>query len=395
MVNAAVDFDMKNTKLETTVTSPRNAVSVSVITETDAALQKLMDVADGALYTGHQHPNFIRAWLKTGDSDPVFIVLQAKGHGEVLLPLEKAPGAIAQYIGGKHAYGNFPIGKASDIEALADIATDALADCATLQQMGINALALERQYESWQNIANPFINSHSVCSPNVALSFSLEGGFDAVVARSGGSKRRKKFRSQMRKLETVGAIHTVIPVELDDAASTLETFFAFKAERFRTVGIPDAFADDATRAAFMDMFLASMKLDEKVHELYMLKAGDEIAAIMGCTVNNGHLTVEFSTFNPKFAHSGPGEQLFYLAIEQAANRGLSIFDFGVGDERFKRSWCDVETWHKDTFIAVSARGQLTRIAKQMRSTMVRSLKSNKHLWKTAKAARRKLGDLRG
>lgn len=370
------------------------AIDVKLITEIDAAISALETIAQGAQTTGHQHPNFVRAWLTAGDIEPVFITLQAAGFGPVLLPLERASGGTAHYVGGKHANGNFPIGKPQDIEALAGQANTALEQCSDLQALGINALALERQHAVWKGVANPFVEQHSVCSPNVALSFSVEEGFDAIIARCGGAKRRKKFRSQMRKLEAIGPLEIVIPVGIDETAATLETFFRFKADRFREVGIPDVFADDGTRAAFMDMFMTSALSDTKVHELHMLKAGDELAAIMGCTVNDGHLTVEFSTFNPQYAHVGPGEQLFFLSIEDACRRGLSVYDFGVGDERFKRTWSDIETWHKDTFIAVSTRGQLTRLSKQMRSTMVRSLKNNEQLWKTAKAARRKLGGLR-
>lgn len=394
MVNKGADLFMKSNNALQATTATSEDVCISVITEVDQAIDALEAIAPGANVAGHQHPNFLRAWLKAGNIQPVFITLQAVGHGPVLLPLERASDATAHYVGGKHANGNFPIGTAKDINALAGKAIDALEQCTELQRMGIRALALERQYEQWQGVANPFVERHSVQSPNVALSFSLEGGFDEVIKRCGGSKRRKKFRSQMRKVESLGPVKLVIPVDGNEAATVLETFFQYKAARFREVGIPNSFGDDATRAAFMDMFMQSAVTEHKVHELHMLKIGDELAAIMGCTVNNGQLTVEFSTFNPKFAQFGPGEQLFFMSIEDACNRGIEIFDFGVGDERFKRSWCDIETWHRDTFIAVSARGQLTRIAKQMRSTMVRSLKSNEQLWKTAKAARRKLSGLK-
>lgn len=369
-------------------------VSISIITDVDEAIAAVDTISAGAKVAGHQHPNFLRAWLKAGNIQPIFIILQAPGHGPVLLPLERARNAIAHYVGGKHANGNFPIGAKTDLEALAGKAINALEQCADLQRMGIAALALERQYEQWQGVANPFVERHSVQSPNVALSFPLAGGFDEIIKRCGGSKRRKKFRSQMRKIESLGPVKLMIPVDGEEAAFVLETFFQYKAARFREVGIPNSFGDDATRAAFMDMFMQSATAEHKVHELHLLKIGDELAAIMGCTVNDGQLTVEFSTFNPKFAHYGPGEQLFFMSIEDACNRGIEIYDFGVGDERFKRTWCNVETWHRDTFLAVSARGQLTRIAKQMRSTMVRSLKGNEQLWKTAKAARRKLGGLK-
>jgi CelD/BcsL family acetyltransferase involved in cellulose biosynthesis len=256
--------------------------------------------------------------------------------------------------------------------------------------VGLNTIMLERQHETWQGVANPLVNDGSVTSPNVALSFMIEGDLQNVLANCPGSRKAKKLRSQMRKLEALGTVEIVIPVGARQAQSVLGQFFAFKADRFKNAGIPDVFADEGTRNAFSHMFAASASRDDKTHELHLLTVGGETAAIMGCTVHDGRMTVEFSTFNPAFSQAGPGDLLFFKAVEDACARGFRTFDFGIGDEPYKRSWCDIETWHKDTFIAISARGQLQKLAKTMRSDLVRRLKSNEPLWNAAKAARKRL-----
>lgn len=375
--------------------STNNSVHISVITDTADAVAMIDAISQDALFAGHQHPNFIKAWLTKGQIDPAFIVLTAEGHGSVLLPLELIDGGTARYVGGKHAYGNFPIGKPADIEALGSDVLDALQASHSLKELGINALALERQYVSWRGVNNPFVTETSVISPNVALSFSLDGGFEDVVTRSGGSKRRKKFRNLIRRMEALGEVQMITPVNLTEAEETLNTFFSLKADHFRKQGISDSFSDQATRDALFDIFTKAHGSGATSHELHALKINDDFAAIAACTVHDGRLTVEFGTYHPDYAHAGPGEQLYFRLIESAANRGLKEFDFGIGDERYKRSWCDIETWHQDTFVALSTKGKLTRVAKQMRSAAVRSLKSNEQIWNTAKAARRKLGSLRG
>lgn len=384
---------MNNAKISGEI-SANDSVRVSVITDIADAVAMVDTISQDALFAGHQHPNFIKAWLTKGKIDPAFIVLSAEGYGNVLLPLELIAGGTARYIGGKHAYGNFPMGKPADIQALGSNVLDLLEANPSLKELGINALALERQYEAWRGVKNPFVTDTSVTSPNIALSFSLDGGFDAVVDRSGGSKRRKKFRNLIRKMEALGEVQMITPVNLTEAEDTLKMFFELKAAHFRQQGISDSFGDQATRDAFLDMFTKTHDGGAASHELHALKINDDYAAIAACTIHDGRLTVEFGTYHPDYAHAGPGEQLYFRLIESATNRGLKEFDFGIGDERYKRSWCDVETWHKDTFVAVSTKGKLTRIAKQMRSTAVRSLKSNEQIWKTAKAARRKLGSLR-
>lgn len=385
---------MSNAARNQNVSDGGDEIAIDVVTDRSAALAMLDDIGPDHCLTGYQHPAFLRAWIEAGQSEPIFVVLAAQGHGPVLLPLQRGSGHSAHYVGGRHANGNFPLGKPEDIAALGDDATDFLSAHPALTAADIHTLILERQHGHWNGVANPFVNEGSVRSPNVALSLNLRTDFDEVLANCPGSRKRKKFRSQMRKLEAAGPVETVIPVKTEERQRVLEQFFDFKTDRFREVGIADVFADEPTRAAFTEMFAGQRSDKDTVHELHLLKVDDEPAAITGCTVYNGRLTVEFSTFNPKFSNAGPGELLFFLAIENAVERRLNVFDFGVGDETYKRSWCDVETWHHDTFIAITGRGQLNRIARTMRSELVRKLKSNDPLWKAAKAARKKLASVK-
>ena len=80
--------------------------------------------------------------------------------------------------------------------------------------------------------------------------------------------------------------------------------------------------------------------------------------------------------------------LFFLSIREAAENGGEIYDFGVGDELFKRNWCEIETWQRDTIIPLSTRGRALAATRSVRNALVRSLKQNKKLWQTAKKIRR-------
>lgn len=366
-------------------------LSVSSITSRERALAYVKSLDDDLLNTGYQSKNFLRAWLSQESSKPYFLIFAKTGFGRVLLPLELQANGIATYCGGTHANGNFPVGKRKDIEALQDVTKAELVNCLQRLADPPDALFLERQYSQYGGITNPFVFGTSAQSPNVALSLSLEGGFTKVLELHHGKRKRKRQRNHMRKLEAMGNVEIIQHVPCDEVQNVLGAFFEMKAKRFKEQGICDVFSEPGVRDMFAQLFMESCALEKPSHVLKAIKLDEKLISVIGCTIDHERLTVEFGTFDNEYAAGGPGDLLFYHAIENACDSGLKIFDFGIGDEFYKRSWCEIETWHRDTLLGVNARGRLKSAFKSIRGTMVRRLKSNKVLWANAKLVRKQFG----
>ena len=361
------------------------AVSAELIAD-QAGVENAIDaIGEDMIFTGYQHPDYLRAWTRLIGCQPMFIRMNAPGHGPVLLPLELCKNGIAGYCGGRHANGNFPVGHAEDIAALARIGRDPIA--ATLRRLKCPAAAifLERQHGEWSGVANPFVFDDSVASPNLALSFEIESDFETVLKTHGGKSKRKKVRSYRRKLEAEGEVRLHQPVNAGEERAYLDAFFQLKAERFRQAGIVNVFGDAATQEFFKTLFSGN-----PTFQLHALTVDDVIAAVIGCTIHRGRLTVEFGSFDQRFTSGRPGEVLFYDTVEHACETGLQVFDFGIGDEPYKRAWCDIETVHQDSFIGLTATGRARALARSQRNHLVRSIKSNETLWRWTKSARKAL-----
>ena len=341
-----------------------------------------------AVHTGYQHPSFLLSWLEMVGCRPMFAELRAPGSGPVLLPLEICANGIAGYCGDRHQNGSFPVGRRADIEALSAIGPSACIEALRRSGAPASAIILERQHSRWNGLANPFVTAASVPSPNPALSFSLAGGFDAVLAARSGKRKRKKWRNQNRKLEVEGTVAYLHPAPADAVPALLDRFFELKAQRFREAGIADVFADTRTRAFFHLLFQKGMACEPRSHEIHAMTIDGTPAAIIGCTLHGGRMTVDFGTFDERYAHAGPGETLFFSAIRHACEAGHDTFDFGVGDEPYKRAWCDIETRHADTAIGLTARGRLQAFAHVARARVVAKIKADKRLWALAKRIRR-------
>lgn len=355
--------------------------------EGDAATKAaIAAITPDMVFTGYQQPATLAAWVETPGCRPMFIGFSAEGHGPVLLPLERADNGVAVYCGDRHANGNFPVGRREDVAALADAGETAIRHAIAQVRLPASSLFLERQHASWDGVRNPFVFDNSKASPNVALSFEIEGDFETVLKTHGGKSKRKKIRSYRRKLDALGTVAFHHPVSPDLVPDAFERFFTLKAERFRAAGIHNVFADADTQAVFHALFGAG----RPEHQLHALSLDDKIIAVIGCIHHHKRLTVEFGSFDPNYSQARPGEQLFYSAIEHACQTGVQTFDFGIGDEPYKRAWCDIETVHRDTIIGLTLAGKARALAQQARTRAVRAVKSNEQAWAMVKKARKVL-----
>lgn len=380
MVDATIQTDRS---LATRTGAP---VGVRLVEDGDAVNALLGAIAPEAVHTSPQHPAFLRAWVSQATVRPFFVELRAAGAGPVLLPLEIDADGTARYCGGRHANGNFPVGAVADLSALVSIGTSAITAALASANLPVAAIILERQLERIGETENPLVDAQSVASPNMALSFAIDGDMDHILSTRSAKQKRKKWRSYNRKLDAMGAVTFHHPVANADTARFLDRFFALKADRFRQAGIANVFGDTETQGFFRRLFADG----GPSFELHALTVDDEIAAVIGCAALNGRLTVDFGSFDARFAHARPGEVLFHSTIAHACATGFSIFDFGIGDEPYKRAWCDIETIHHDTTIALTAAGQMRAMAQRGRSRLVRAVKSNDRLWATAKSVRKRL-----
>ena len=68
--------------------------------------------------------------------------------------------------------------------------------------------------------------------------------------------------------------------------------------------------------------------------------GGRIVAISGLSRKGDHVICQFGSIDEDIAaDASPGELLFYLMIRKCKAEGVALFDFGIGDQAYKRSWC--------------------------------------------------------
>ncbi|MEL6436427.1 MAG: GNAT family N-acetyltransferase, partial [Pseudomonadota bacterium] len=363
MVDLANDTDVQFDAAANRAAEPRTPFSFDIVTDSADAHALLDSLSPEAVHSGYQAPPFLKHWLKAVTDRPLFLMLTPTSGakaGPVILPLEMLDDCTARYLGGRHANGNFPIGKLQDIAALGELDPKALRHLMRRFSSDPCSLVLERQLPEIAGIANPFINVRSTRSPNVALSLEVADGFDAVLSARNGKRLRKKMRSSTRKLEERGTIEFITANDSATSSAIMDKFFALKAEHFTQAGIFNVFGDAPTQAFFRALFdpTEQAKTAKTRYVLHALMLDDAPIALIGCTAHGDRITVEFGTFDMAYSDVSLGDLLFYKTIEHYCDAGFAEFSFGIGDEPYKRRWCDVETWQMDTFVPGNLRGEV-------------------------------------
>ncbi len=344
----------------------------------------------GALHGNAQTFDWIDCWRRHVNSDTLVAGLFADYSPVMLLPLETVSvngTRVLRYPGGSHANCNFPWLDGSVDHASVGL----LVSTIRIARPDIDVLSLTRQLPILSGQDNPLLQLKSIENPNPVLAASLVSGFDAVLERSNAKRKLKKHRQHGRRYEEAGGWRIYAPQSREETNEILNAFFALKAHRFRQMGIGDPFANAHIQTFFKELYGNATGSLHAAYELQVLEVGGKIRSLIGKTRSKLGPTVEFSAIaDDALMTASPGEFLFYEDIKRSCDAGLTIYSFGIGDEPYKREWCDIESSIFDTIIPLTAKGKAFTALQSVRNKVIATVKGNPHLWQFAKALRSKL-----
>lgn len=364
----------------------------------DMALDDYAIFCAHAVHGAPQHPVWINAWKEATGADIILVTVERAGRPAFALALEVADEGfcrVARVPGGRHANGNF-IATARDAGGALTRAEGArLAEAIRSARPDIDLIAIERQNPRQEGLDNPLGGLSPVRSPDVSLSFSLEGGFDATIGRQDGKRKPKKHRAQQRKFEQMGGYRVYAAGTPEEVETVIATFFTIKRERLLKAGIADAFAAPEIQAFFRKLFTDALDARPLPYQLHALEVGGEIRAINGSSILADSVVCEFGGIRDDEPGTSPGFFLEFDCIREACEAGKGVYDFSVGDEPYKRRWCDIETWQFDTCMPLGVKGRLFLLKKRTRDGLVGLVKSNDRLWSAVKRLRAGLANRKG
>lgn len=364
----------------------RSRAWASIAIESDiAALEGLWRSFEAtALVTPYQAYGWMRPFVETvgaaqGLSFRYALLRDAEGALLALLPLvitRRSGARFAEIIGGKHS--NYHMGLY--VPAFA-AGLDAALTARMLSEVGaavggLDAMIFVNQPTAWQGIANPPALLASGPSPSRVYKLALAKDGAATLKRSMSNHARKKLRNKRSRFAEFGPSAVNRARTPDEIERVIAAFAAQKTERFREMGVPDPFAEPGIRD-FLSRAAVNGEHRPAV-ELYSLDlAGACVATYVGAVQGSrfSGMATSFDMDSPTIRTS-PGELLLAELIEAKGSEGFTLFDLGIGEARYKTTFCDDHDDLVDTFLPLTFRGRFLVATARAKRGLKRRIKAS-------------------
>ncbi|MCG5475908.1 MAG: GNAT family N-acetyltransferase [Sinorhizobium fredii] len=257
-----------------------------------------------------------------------------------------------------------------------------------------DVVTFEKAPAVWRGLPHPLAALPGIANPNASFQLGLLGDMERTLAQLNAKRRRKKMRLSERRLAELGGYDYVVARDPAEAHALLDTFFRQKAARLEAQGLPDVFDNSATRA-FFRLLIDRQSAGDRLLELNAIRLRGEhqgrIIAVTGLSRKGDHVICQFGSIDDTIAaDSSPGELLFYRVIERLCGEGVTLFDFGIGDQPYKRSWCTIETPLRDITLPLTLRGNAAAGLHRAVVRAKRTIKANRTLYTFVQRGRRRV-----
>jgi CelD/BcsL family acetyltransferase involved in cellulose biosynthesis len=350
--------------------------------------------ADGVL-SPYQRFDWIAAWQRHAGAacglEPFVVVGWDRYSIPLfLLPLGYDPRArvrVGRFLGGKHANFNFGPWRRGVAFAPADV-RGAVARLRALAS-GIDVLELTNQPQCWEGVANPLLALPHQASPSEGYRLALGGNGAEVLASAYSSSTRARLRTKERKLQAIPGYRYVRATTPAEVERFLAGFFAQKADRLAAQGIANVFAEPGVQGFLREACMCGLAAGNPVIELHALDSDAGVLAVFG-GVNDGTRfsgMINSISRGEHMRHS-PGLILLNHLVASCTERGLVMFDLGVGEAEYKAILCDGVEPLFDSLIPLSREGRLAAPLLALKSRAKRVIKRSPLLWQMVQKLRR-------
>jgi len=333
---------------------------------------------------------WLDAWQRhvglRNDVRPAIVVGRASDGGVLfILPLATRPmpfGRELVFLGTELCDYNGPLLAAGFTAAVPDVAALWRRIGAALndhRRLRYDVVHLEKMSATIGGQPNPLLALGVTDNPSGAYATALGDTWDAFYAAKRSSSTRSRDRGKRKKLAEHGAVAFVEPQAADDVLATIDALVDQKSRSFARMGVSNIFA----RPGYLDFYRA-LFTDPKSHGLTHLSRLDcgaqPVAVNLGLTFRGTYYHLQASHTDGDASRFGPGAAHLHDLLRNAIERGFTTYDFTIGDEPYKRDWCDGVIPLYDHYAAASARGALLCAPLAAKARLKRLIKQNPALW---------------
>ena len=371
------------------------AASVSVHADVAGALQAWTGLEAIAPVSLYQTQRWLLPWIatlgKARGITPMLIVVCDAQRPVLLLPfgVERRNGLnIAGFLGAKDS--NFNLALRDPAHAFSAVQLRAiLAEAAALAPTKPDVFLLSNQPESWGALPNPFFALPHQPSPSFGYKTGLTGDAESFLRTRISKDTRRKLGQKERRLAGLGALTFVHGASPEAVPAIIAVFCSQQSARLRAMGLHDIYESPAAAEFLVQASIVQPGQPQPALEWHALLCGTRIVATFAGGVAGERFHGMVTSFDgaADVSTSSPGDLLIQHLVAQCCQRGIATFDLGVGEARYKATYCDAVEPLFDCLIPASLKGHVWAGAEKWRLAAKRAIKQSPLAWSLARRVR--------
>ncbi len=376
------------------------SLSLSIATELGAVEADWKALEERAAISPYQRYDLAAAWLRHAAASErlrarIGVVRDDTERVVMVLPLgvEHRFGiTVATYLGGSHFNLNLPL--CDPHLRLGGIAAAALLDVYA-KEAGADLFLLRNQPESWRGMQHPFLSLPHYGAPDDVRLIVIDSDFDSYLLRQLSRKMRSQLRRKTMRFKDAGILGATRAATPDEVEQYLTALIAQKSKRLTSQGLNDPFALPGVKEFLQEAALSGLS-GEGGLELRAIARDGQILSVRAGVRHGDHHSLMVQSFDTEHALAKytPGDYLLTEVLLAARMQGVTNFDFGVGDGRFKQVWSNGLVPMFNIAHGVTRKGRAMATLMQSKDAAKRYIKRNPRLFSAVQDARALNGKLR-
>jgi CelD/BcsL family acetyltransferase involved in cellulose biosynthesis len=264
---------------------------------------------------------------------------------------------------------------------------DLLARLQSDRRTSFDVVRLTKMPERVGGQVNPFVSGLTTrLNASGSYMTPLRESWDGFYAAKRSAATRRRDRTKRARLAECGRVSFEVPTDAKDIVPILDTLMQQKSKFFAERGIGNIFARSGY-AAFYRAVATDPSFSRIAHVSKLEVGGEAAATNLGLIFRGRYYYVLASYTDGPAARFSVGTFHLHELMSYAINRGLAWFDFTIGDESYKRDWCDGVYQLYDHIGIATTRGSLVALPLKLTQSMKRAIKQTPILWAIFSKAR--------
>ncbi|MGD1933423.1 MAG: GNAT family N-acetyltransferase [Candidatus Phaeomarinobacter sp.] len=250
-----------------------------------------------------------------------------------------------------------------------------------------HAFALTKTLSSIEGVANPLRAIEHTPHPSSGHAITLTGDdFDTFYAGVRSKSTRKRDRQRRRRLQETGTVEFKVGSSQDEQHTLLDAILDQKALWLSERGISNPFAPGEVKA-FLHHLISDQTARGALHISALTVDGQVAAGNVGYVRNERFYAVIGSVTDGELSRHSPGTIHLHELLRWCYAHHITAFDLTVGDESYKKDWCDARQELIDIRIPLTAMGYLSTLPCRIKDTLKRHIKASPFLYDLATSLR--------